>query len=334
MGKAMVIALIVAGVLLAAFGVGQAARWQLLGLLDVADRWWPGDGGERRATALSYGPSTEQQVDVFVPAGTRDTDRKPVIIWFHGGGWDSGGRDFYGFAGRAFAGEGFVTVVAGYRLGSDGRYPAFIEDAAAAVKWTRANIAALGGDPDRIVLAGHSAGAHIALLSVLDVRWLGEEAMLGGPIKGVIALAAPTDFLPFERGGSADRAMGQVVPLSFTQPITFARGDAPPLWLATGDLDTTVRPRNSVRLGQAIRDAGGSADVVIYPLVDHIAIMTALSLPYRNRVPTLIEATAFAKRVTRRSDGALGQSEPLPQPAERGTVVAAEGETQRAPDRR
>lgn len=332
MGKGMVTGLVVAGVLLAlaSFGIGHAARWQLLGLLDVADRWWPGEGGEQRATALSYGSAFEQQLDVFVPQGTHVGDRKPVIIWFHGGGWDSGGRDFYGFAGRAFSGEGFVTVVAGYRLGPAGRYPAFMEDAAAAVHWTRANIAALGGDPDRIVLAGHSAGAHVALLSVLDVRWLQEDAMAGGPIKGVIALAAPTDFLPFDRGSSGERAMGHVVPLEFTQPITFARGDAPPLWLATGDIDETVRPRNSLRLGQAIRDAGGSAEVIVYPLVDHIGIMTALSLPYRNRVPTLIEASAFAKRVTRRS----AEPQPLPQPAERGAVAGSERETQRAPDRR
>ena len=285
-------------------GLGHASRWSLLGLLDVADGLWPGAAGERRGVALSYGPAAAQQVDVFVPEGTRATNRKPVIIWFHGGGWDSGGRDYYGFAGRAFASEGFVTVVAGYRLGEAGKYPAFMEDAAAAVRWTHDNVAAFGGDPDRIVLAGHSAGAHIALLSVLDVRWLGERAMVGGPVKGVIGLAAPADFLPLERGGSADRAMGHVVPIEFTQPIIFARGDAPPLWLATGDADTTVRPRNSIRLGAAVRRAGGTAEVILYPGIDHIGVMTALALPFRDRVPTLVEASAFAKRVTRRAQPA------------------------------
>lgn len=292
---ACLLVLAVAGV-----AVGYAARWSLLGLLDVADAMWPGGAGERRGAALSYGGAAAQQVDVFVPQGTRAPDRKPVIIWFHGGGWDSGGRDYYGFAGRAFASEGFVTVVAGYRLGEAGKYPAFMEDAAAAVRWTRNNVAAFGGDPDRIVLAGHSAGAHIALLSVLDVRWLQELSLAGGPIKGVIGLAAPADFLPLERGGSAERAMGHVVPLEYTQPITFARGDAPPLWLATGDADTTVRPRNSIRLGGAVRRAGGQAEVILYPGVDHIGVMTALALPFRDRVPTLVEAAAFAKRVTRR----------------------------------
>lgn len=284
-----------------AAAIGHASRWSLLGLLDVADGLWPGAAGERRGTALSFGPAAAQQVDVFVPTGTRANDRKPVIIWFHGGGWDSGGRDYYGFAGRAFASEGFVTVVAGYRLGAAGKYPAFMEDAAAAVRWTRNNVAAFGGDPERIVLAGHSAGAHIALLSVLDVRWLGDLAMVGGPVKGVIGLAAPADFLPLERGGSAERAMGHVVPIEFTQPITFARGDAPPLWLATGDADTTVRPRNSIRLGAAVRRAGGTAEVILYPGVDHIGVMTALALPFRDRVPTLVEASAFAKRVTRQA---------------------------------
>ncbi len=293
--------LLLAVVLVVGLGaaVGYASRWQLLGLLDVADAWWPGKSGERRAVALAYGSGAERKVDVFVPRGTGANDRKPVIIWFHGGGWDSGGRESYGFAGRAFSGEGFVTVVAGYRLGEAGKFPGFIEDAAAAVRWTRDNIAAFGGDPTRIVLAGHSAGAHIAALTVLDMRWLREDALVGGPIKGVIGLATPADFLPFERGGSADRAMGHAEPLLFTQPIAFARGDAPPFWLATGEDDVTVRPRNSINLGNALRDAGGQAEIILYPGVDHIEIMTAVALPYRDRAPSFVEAVAFAKRVTR-----------------------------------
>lgn len=283
--------------------VGHASRWQLLGLLDVADRWYPGETGERVGVALSYGESLAQQVDVYAPSGTRRGDDRPVIVWLHGGGWDSGSRELYGFAGRAFSGEGFVTVVAGYRLGEAGLFPAFMEDAADAIRWTHANIAAFGGDPDRIVIAGHSAGAHMATLVTLDRRWLPELTTPDGPVRGVIALAAPTDFLPFDRGDSADRAMGHVVPLDYTQPITFVRGDAPPLWLASGDADTTVRPRNMMRLGQAVRDAGGQAEMTLYEGIDHIAIMTALSLPLRDRAPTLVEASAFAKRVTRAPTG-------------------------------
>jgi acetyl esterase/lipase len=204
----------------------------------------------------------------------------------------------YGFAGRAFASEGFVTVVAGYRLVPDGRYPVFMEDAAAALRWTRANIANYGGDPDRIVLAGHSAGAHIALLLALDPTWLGPLVQAGGAVRGVINLAGPADFIPFEPGGAADAALGHVRPLTRTQPISFARGDAPPIWMGHGSADTTVLPRNSQRLAAALADVGGEAQVQMYPGIDHAGTVTPLSLVYRDNAPVLSDAVSFARRVT------------------------------------
>ncbi len=281
--------------------VGYFARWQMPGLLNVADRLWPGPAGRMVGEALPYGPSPFQQVDVFVPATEGRADagaRQPVIIFFHGGGWAKGSRDTYGFAGRAFASQGFVTVIAGYRLVPEGRYPVFMEDAAAAVRWTRANIAAQGGDPDNIVLAGHSAGAHIALLLALDPRWLGAEVQPGGAIRGAISLAGPADFLPLDPGGRGEVALGHVRPLEITQPIHFARADAPAIWMGHGDADVTVRPRNSTRLAAAIDDAGGQAEVRVYPGVDHEGTVTPLSLLYRDRIPLLREASAFARRVT------------------------------------
>ena len=290
--------------------VGYFARWQMPGLLNVADRLWPGPAGTLVAEALPYGPHPMQTLDVFQPINTSANAAHPVVIFFHGGGWAKGSRDTYGFAGRAFASEGFVTVVAGYRLVPEGRFPVFMEDAAAAVRWTRANIASLGGDPDRIVLAGHSAGAHIALLLALDPRWLGADVQPGGAVRGVINLAGPADFLPFDPGDRADVAMGHVRPLESTQPIHFARADAPAIWSGHGDADTTVRPRNSERLTAAIEDAGGAAELRLYPGIDHEGTVTPLSLVYRSRIPLLRDASAFAHRVTRSRQSAAGTPRP------------------------
>lgn len=295
--------LIVVGVLaLLVLCVGFAARWQMVGLLDLADRWSPGPAGERIATAIPYGTDPVQAVDIYAPPatqpGTVPHQKRPVIIWFHGGGWHDGGRDVYGFAGRAFASRGFVTVVVGYRLGEAGKFPGFMDDAAAAIRWTHANIARYGGDPDRLVLAGHSAGAHMVELAALDPHWLGALTQPGGAVRGVIGLAGPADFLPFKPGDSADKAMGHVRPIETTQPIHFARADAPPLWLAHGDADTTVRIGNSTRLAAAITDAGGVAEVKTYPGVDHAGTVTPLSLYYRDNIPLLDDAVVFARRVT------------------------------------
>jgi acetyl esterase/lipase len=289
--------LLVALLVISGVAVGFAARWQLIGLLDVADRVWNGRAGAKVAGPIAYGPSPQQAVDVYRPKGVGADARLPVIVWFHGGGWDSGGREFYGFAGRALAAEGFVVVVAGHRLGGAGRWPGFMEDGAAAVRWTHANIATHGGDPQRIILSGHSAGAHIAALLALDTDWLGDLVRPGGAVRGVGGLAGPYDFLPFEAGGSADRAMGHADPIAATQPITYARGDAPMLWLASGDADRTVRPRNSRALADAVKAAGGRAETKLYAGVDHREILTGLSLPLRNDAPTMLaDLAAFARQ--------------------------------------
>ncbi|MEQ1688441.1 MAG: alpha/beta hydrolase, partial [Sphingopyxis sp.] len=233
------------------------------------------------------------------PVATRPAPGpRPVIVFFHGGGWRSGGRDIYGFAGRAFAAEGFITVVVGYRLGEEGKFPIFMQDAAAAIRWAHANVARYGGDPTRIVLAGHSAGAHIALMSALDPQWLGDMVQPGGAVRGVISLAGPADFLPFEPGGVAEAAFHHLQNQQITQPIHFARGDAPPLWLAHGDADTTVRLRNSQHLLAAVTDAGGQAQLRVYPGADHAGTVKPLSLFYRNDSSLLADAVAFARRVT------------------------------------
>ncbi len=289
----VVLVLIVAGVAL-----GTASRWELVGALNVLDQFWSGPAGERVAEAVAYGSDPIQMVDVYAPAGDSTDDMKPVVIWFHGGGWNNGGRRQYAFAGRAFAGQGFVTVVAGYRLDEEGKFPNFMEDAAAAIRWTHANIARYGGDPERIVLAGHSAGGHIVALAALDQQWLGALAQPGGAIKGVVGIAGAYDWLPFEPGSSSDKYLGHARPLSRTQPVAYVRADAPPLLLLWGDADTLVLRRNIESLTVRQRAAGGAVESIIYPGIDHSEIVMALSRPFRDRAPVLAEAVAFARRVT------------------------------------
>ncbi|MDK2762319.1 MAG: alpha/beta hydrolase, partial [Sphingopyxis sp.] len=217
--------------------------------LNMADRLLgQGDGARLLLADQPYGRGPRQSLDIWVPDSIEEGDRLPVVIFFYGGGWDSGDRDSYGFAGRALARRGFIVVVPDYRLVPKAYWPDYIEDGAAAVAWTHEHIAKLGGDPDRIALMGHSAGAYNAAMIALDPQWL--RAVKSDPsiIRGVAGLAGPYDFLPLEKGGRGDRAMGKVKPIERTQPIHFARGDAPPMWLATGDEDDTVRPRNSQNL--------------------------------------------------------------------------------------
>lgn len=258
-----------------------------LGVLNGANRLTPGDDGVKRLVdGAAFGSDPRQRLDVWAPENASAS--LPVIVFFYGGSWKSGDRDGYGFAARALAARGFVVVVPDYRLVPQVRWPAFVEDGAAAMQWVAANIAAHGGDPGRIGVMGHSAGAHIALLLSLDRRW-----GVADSIKAAVGLAGPYDFRPFEPGGAAEAALGNAPDLADTQPILFARADAPALLLLHGDEDTTVKPRNSTRLANAITDLGGRATTRLYPGIGHIGILLALSKPFRGKAPVLADASEF-----------------------------------------
>ncbi len=269
--------------------------------LELADRWYPGGGFSGSIkTGVSYGSAeTEsdprQSLDIYRPA---TAGPHPVLIFFHGGSWKDGGRPGYAFFGRNLANKGFVTVIADYRKSPAHRFPAFVEDAAKAIAWVHDHAGEYGGDPGKLFLSGHSAGAHIAMLATLDRQWLGREGKDTAIIKGMIGLAGPYDFLPFTTDAARD-ALGKW-PRDFeTQPITYARGDAAPLLLLTGDADTTVKPRNSQRLDSAVRGAGGYSLLREYPGVNHEGIIMAVAGPFRGKAPVVDDIAAFIRAKSR-----------------------------------
>jgi acetyl esterase/lipase len=194
-----------------------------------------------------------------------------------------------------------VTVVPDYRLFPAARFPAFLRDNAAAVAWTKANIARYGGDPRRIFLMGHSAGAYNAVMLTLDRQWFGAEGLdPDRDITGTAGLAGPYDFLPL-RDTDHQAIFAPAGDLRLSQPITFARGDAPPLLLATGSADTMVLPRNTQRLAAAIRRDGGAVEERVYPGVNHTRIIGAMAGVVRWLAPSMADVTGFLSRYADRS---------------------------------
>lgn len=269
-----------------------------------------GDGATLQVHGQPYADGERHALNIWVPTGTKKTDKLPVLVWLYGGGWYSGTRDDYGFAGRAFAQQGFVVVIPDYRIVPKGHWPDFLQDSAAAVAWTEKNIANYGGDPGRIALSGHSAGAYNALMLALDPQWLRAAGSDPSVIRGVASLAGPADFLPFKKGGRADVAMGDIRPAAQTQPINFVRADAPPLWLGHGTADTVVRVRNSRNLAAAMQKVGGSVVLREYDGRSHNDLVMGLTQSLAYKAPTLPEVTDFLRGVTAKRVAA----EPAPKP--------------------
>lgn len=270
-------------------------------------------GGALVARDQNFAGGDRQKLDLYAPRRPAKA-KLPVIVFFYGGSWNSGVKEGYGFAGRALAAQGFLVAIPDYRLVPEVRFPAFLEDGSAAVKWIRANAARFGGDPDRIVLAGHSAGAYNAAMLAFDPRWLGEDREA---VRGFAGLAGPYDFLPLD--SPVTRAtFGNAPDLQATQPVTFASADDPPALLLVAARDRLVYPRNSQRLAEALRKAGVAAQIKSYRNVGHIGMVTALAKPLRGKAPVLRDFADFAREVT-----ALRPTERVHRPSV--PAVASEG---------
>ncbi|BDI59879.1 alpha/beta hydrolase [Qipengyuania nanhaisediminis] len=267
-------------------------------LLSALDRVAGGSGGAKPLARIATGEHGSQRLHVWGPDTTHaKSEKRPVIVFVHGGGWRSGDPDGYGFVGRAFVPEGFVVVNAGYRLGKDGAYPAMLEDTASAIAWTHENIAEYGGDPDRIVLAGHSAGAYNVVQVALEDRWLAAHGLSGVDIAGVIGLAGPYDFAPFD-SDSTIAAFGHSDDPPATQPINHVRADAPPMLLVNGQEDTLVGARNARVLASALTEAGAEARTVLPAGMGHNGPIIALAAPWRDRGALFGTMVDFARAVT------------------------------------
>lgn len=260
-----------------------------VGLLNGASKL-AGDPARLAAAGVAFGEDPRLRLDVWAPRERGGPC--PVVVFFYGGGWDSGSRTDYGFVGRAFAARGFVTIVPDYRLVPNVRFPTFVEDAAKAVRWTRDHVAQFGGDASRINLSGHSAGAYIAAMLALDPHYLRDAGVDPAAIRAAALLSGPYDFYPFtEQRGRA--AFGAWPRPGETQPINFARAGAPPMLLMHGTADTVVRPGNSRRLAAALAKAGAPVELKLYPGKSHIDTIKSLSPLFRGATTALADSIAF-----------------------------------------
>jgi acetyl esterase/lipase len=253
-------------------------------------------GGNFHVTQnIAYAPGPRGMLDVYTPNGAKNA---PVVVFFYGGSWQEGSKGMYRFLGAALAAHGVVTIIPDYRVYPAVRFPVFLQDSAEAVAWAKANAQNFGGDPHRLVLMGHSAGAYNVAMLALNPAWLGAVGL--NPqrdIAGFIGLAGPYDFLPLQ-DPVIKTIFGPPEGLARTQPINFVAPGAPPAFLAAGLRDTTVDPGNSMRLAAKLRAAGDPVQERYYPRLNHTLIIGATSQLLNFMAPVLPDCLAFIHAVT------------------------------------
>lgn len=236
---------------------------------------------------IRYGPLPRQRLDIYRPvvraAGGDQPLPAPVLVFFYGGSWKSGQREYYRFIGEAFATQGYVVVIPDYRLYPDVLFPTFVEDGADAVRWVVDSVDRYGGDPRSIALLGHSAGAHIAALLALDPRYLEAAAVDRSRIRAFVGYAGPYAFNPLAYD-STRPIFATIDHPEQAKPIAYVGTvQPPPMLLLHGADDSTVKPVNSEALAEQIERSGNRADFAEIPERGHIGLVVSLAAPFRGR---------------------------------------------------
>ncbi len=253
----------------------------------------------------SYGRHPRMRLDLFPPAEKdgmlwspeAEGPLKPIIVFLYGGGWKRGSRHLYRPLGLTLARAGFAVAIADYRLFPEVRFPAFMEDVAAALSWVHAFAADFGGDAGEIHLMGHSAGAHMGALLCLDPAWLEAENLDPGIIRSFVGLAGPYTA-NMMRAGSYAPIFDPAEDKARTRPIKMLSAERimPPSLLLHGSADRTVARRNSETFARAIKELGGDAQTEFYKGVGHIGLLTTLAPGLRWRAPAWDAVLDFLKR--------------------------------------
>lgn len=242
---------------------------------------------------VSYGPHPRQKLDVYRPTRPAPPGGWPVVVFFYGGSWHWGSRAEYTFAGEALASRGVLALIADYRLYPDVRYPDFLDDSARATAHALREAARLGGNPQRVYVMGHSAGAYNAAMVALDERWLKAQGHSPAALAGWIGLAGPYEFLPISNPQAQVVFHHPDYPPG-TQPIDYVRPHTPRAFLGAAHDDHLVNPvRNTEQMAERLKAAGAPVQMKLYEGVDHVTLVASMAWSLRWMSTVLDDVSSF-----------------------------------------
>ena len=191
----------------------------------------------------SYGNSPSMRMDIYSPSN-QGRLKENIVMFVYGGSWRSGRlfsgkKEYYRFVGKLFSNEGFITIIPDYRVYPEVKFPSFIEDVAKAIKWVHANMD-LNNNNRRLILVGHSAGAHIASLLVLDPDYFNEIGIDKSILGGWVGLSGPYNFNPLAIRYIRPIFESVINNIDKARPVSFASVKAPPGIIIHGKRDRLV----------------------------------------------------------------------------------------------
>jgi acetyl esterase/lipase len=228
-----------------------------------------------------------------------------MVVFFYGGDWTHGKRQWYRFVGTALAAQGILVVIPDYRKYPHVTMDGFMQDGARAVAWAHTHATEMGGDPNSLFVMGHSAGGQIAALLSTDPEWLKSYGMRPGDLAGFIGLAGVYDFMPIPASekdmlGTFGHTLAEQ---ALAQPVRYVSGHEPPMLLLQGTGDHEVDPSNALSLDKTMLAQHEDVTLKLYPGIGHSPLLFALSRPLRHHAPTLADIVRFIREHEAVRDG-------------------------------
>ena len=234
-------------------------------------------------------------LDIYTHADWQADTKRPVLIFFYGGGWSWGDKAYFKFVADSFVDKGYVVVIPNYTLYPAAKYPEFVKDGAKAVAWVHQNIAKSGGNINNLFVTGHSAGAYIAAMVAFNDQYLAAENQPTSIIKAMAGIAGPYNFTPKKQ--EYIDVFGEE---NFTDMkiLNHVNGNEPPALLIHSEGDTTVGLFNQKLMADALTANQDIVETLIYGQeITHIKALMKLHPWFAKEVDVAADIDAFFKRV-------------------------------------